>query len=54
MPGTSFDLTEAKQGGHFAALEEPEVFVSHLQECFDSIWPTGALLNVKPSGRKID
>ncbi|KAK4705423.1 hypothetical protein P7C70_g778, partial [Phenoliferia sp. Uapishka_3] len=29
------------RGGHFAALEQPEVFAENMRECFAKIWPAG-------------
>jgi hypothetical protein len=31
------DGNEPKTGGHFAALEQPDIFVSELQSSFDEL-----------------
>ena len=35
----SLILRFGQQGGHFAALEQPEAFAQDMQDCFGKIWP---------------
>jgi hypothetical protein len=36
-PGTSHDNDEADKGGHFAALEQPEILVSEIRDGLRSL-----------------